>query len=405
MKDKLLLQQCADAVILSGETSIPVSKFTCFTQCSVLRDLAEDVSFETTQDGKTILPVPGIVDPSCLQVTMDILHGILPIHTLTCAQCEAAFRGIEILGCPSTLTGAVMDRLWNALALSPARQYIAHAPKFLQSSKYRVRMLVQLVRFMPHWNAFRQFLENYDDMNLDLAVCMASKLVEFYPPVPVILTLLDHLPRDFNTVAQLLGVDGRGIYFHPRESIQVLTHVMHAYPWEPATKSIFAMMLDAHKRYEVAPHSVATLHGTVFTYEGNAAASALLHFDRPLSRHRCLVVTPWLTVDVYPTGRVLAGLAPWKIDTMAHMAPGVQVRLTASHRDGNVVEDVWYEWGQRVTPDTYLQTTRNVTRRMGDVAKFEHLMRHASLRSLRIDVFYGLASILDRPFPIPLLVT
>lgn len=407
MASRELLAQCADAVVCtSNGTHIPVSKYTCMASCPLLRELMDATTLEKTADGKVIIPIPG-TDSSCLQLTLEIIHGVRLVPSLSLAEVLSVLSGTSFLGCIA-MEDALMDRLWSLMSCASITLVREHAGTLLRSPNHGVKMLSLLIRLMPLWKDFRTFLEaDYVAMDAELAVFMGSQLVKFFPPATVLCALVDLLPRASltqSTLLKLVGLPGSGVYFHPRETTAMISMMLNyfgAKRWDPSVEACFRTLMDASRRYEAVPHAASVINGSVFMYDGAPTSSAYLAIDRRLTTTKTVRVCPWLRVVINPgTGHIQLWLRPYKMDEMSRVARNIQLRLTAGHSAEMDNVDVWYEWHNvSVTPSTVL-TVASVNRSTGSHSAFHEAVRSSSLKSLRLDVFYGALSALDNPLDV-----
>lgn len=406
-----LLRECADAVVCTSDgTRILCSKYTCMASCPLLREVMESTAMEKTPDGQLcIIPIPNM-DSSCLELTLDIIHGVRRVAALDLSEVTSVIRGTSFLGC-TAMDEPLMDRLWALVSVASMTTVRQHVGKLLRSRRHAVRTLNMLMRMMPLWRDFKAFLDNEDDyldMDVELAVFLATHMVKFFPPATSLCAVVDLLPRASFTQATLLklaGIPGSGVYFHPRETVALVNMLLTyfgAKKWDQLLEGVFRTLLDASRRYETFPQNAASISGSVFMYDGAPTSSALLSIDRRMTKTRVVVrVSSWLRVVITPgTGHIQLALRPYKMDEMARVARNIQMRLTAGHSIELDNMDVWYEWHNvSVTPSTIL-TTYSVNRSTGSHSAFHEAVRSSSLKTLRFDVFYGPTSVLDGPLDV-----
>lgn len=403
----LLLDEHADALVTTDDgCEIPCSTFTAAASCTVLRDLMDSTALEK-RGTKLVFPVPGV--PSIVvRTALNIVHGIQVPHQLEIDEVDHALAGLELLGCSPALEDRVLERVWELVKApeTPVKQHARYARRLLQSFTHRLPYLNCLVRCMPLWREFRVFVETWPDvLDADLAKFLVSYLVRFYPPAEVVSALLDKFletapnPQAYQVMRFLSGA-GHGVYYHPAESIRALTKItetLAARRWETELVTMVRTVLEAHRRYDVAPVTASKVYGTHFMYEGSPICSALLMFDPPQRRTRSVNISPWLRVQVQASGPVFAWLQPWRMDEVSRRARAFQFRVTAVSKVGNV-EDVWWVWDSvlHITYGTVLSTF-STRPRHGDLEAMYDLVRSGELASLRFDVFYGTASVLEVP--------
>jgi hypothetical protein len=252
-------------------------------------------------------------------------------------------------------------------------------------------------------------LDSYDylDMDADLSIVVATSMVKFFPPATALSAIVDMLPRASMSpgiLLKLAGIPGAGVYFHPRETVNLVSMLARYFgskKWDTNIESCFRTLMDAYRQYEAVPHQASGVNGSVFMYDGAPTSSVLLSVDRRLTKPQTVRVCPWLRVMITPsTGHVHLWLRPHKVDEMARVATNFQVRLTAGHSLELDNVDVWYEWHNvNVMPHTLLSVA-TVNRSTGSHDAFHEAMRSSSLKSLRLDVFYGPLSVLDNPLDV-----
>ena len=404
MASSELLCACADAVVCTSDGSqIPCSKYTCMASCALLRELMDATTLDKTLDGKLIIPMPGM-DSACLRLTLEVLHGVRRVTSLSLPEVTLVLRGVGYLGC-TAMDEPLMDRVWSLVSYTSLSTVQQHAGKLLRYPKHAIKTLNLLIRMMPLWIDFKTFLEDDRlEMDAELAVFLATHMVKFFPPATTVCTLVDLLPRASltqTTLLRLAGVPGGGVYFHPRETVGLIT-MLHTYykskQWDPVMEACLQTLVDAYRRYEVVPQSASTMNGSVFMYDASPTSSAYLTIDRRVRKPRTVRVCPWLRVVIDPgTGHIQLWLRPYKMDEMARVARNVQLRLTAGHSLAFEDADVWYEWHNLSITSNTMLTVGSVNRSTGSHSAFHEAVRSSSLKSLRFDVFYGPVSILENP--------
>lgn len=408
MNTKTLLASCADAVVRTSDgKEFPASKFTCVSSCSVLRDLVECTKLKTTEDGRTIFPVPHS-SSSTVALVIDLLHNVRRPEDLQLKEMNEAFAGLDLFGCDH-LHGRLLDQLWRLVERTD-EAIDDYALRLLQSPCHKMKCLSLLVKRMPLWSDFMQFLEDVVPLDAEMAVFLGSHLIKFFPPDQVIYTLLDLFPfkqLSPSLVYGLVGTLGSGVYYHPSEATRVLITVkavLESRGWDAQVTEMLKTIVDGHRRYEVAPSIASKIHGTVFMYDGSPVASALLIFDsgeggwQSRATMRSITVTPWLRVHLRPSGVLYAWLQPWKMDQASRMASAVQLRVTAAPtgKKKDEVKDVWWTWDNLQPSRTMVLSTFTTQPQLGDLAAVQAIVR-SGVRSIRFDVHYGAKSILERP--------
>ena len=194
--------------------------------------------------------------------------------------------------------------------------------------------------------------------------------------------------------------------YHPAEAmdaVAALAGLIAARRWDPTAAAFLDGLRVATQVYDVTPHSATALHGSLVLLERTPTASMLLEV-MPEARRRARVtrkMAPWLWLWVdWGTGEVNARVTLSRVDDAGRRASACQVRLTAYARDGECRE-LWYAApgvpiAHALREFVLLEHGRLA---LGCQESFRGLVRHGggALARLRVDVFYGQRSVLDRP--------
>ena len=397
-----LLKECADMSVTADDgTAIPCCRFVVLKHSPVLRSLLEAVDKDMT-----VVPVPGMT-ASELRNAIQTIHGIISPTTMTLPTVTAAMKGLDYLGCDE-LTHTLAERCWYLVKTSKDLKILgSHAETVLRynNNARAAEFLATTIPLAPLWEAQRAFLEEAVHLDADLAIALASALVQFYPPHTVLTGLLDMLPRAAMTlpvVVRLLGIDGAGDYFHPSETEELLDAVLSwasAKRWDDPWLGVLRTLRDAQRRCRAAPAVVSRIHGSVIEFEGSPTVSAYLRFSSPVNRIRTLTVAPWLFVEMHPyPGALSVCLTPSQLDDIPRHRRSLQMRITGTRRGIQPDAEVWYSWQfPNVGPHTMLRLT-NAAHVLGDVDRLVDVVQCPALHSLRFDLFYSDKNVLEHPF-------
>lgn len=394
-----LMNRCADMRLRADDgTIIPCCRYNCLSTCTVLRELAESMDVQPGQEFE--VPVPNV--PSLpLRLAVESLHGLRCPTTLSLDEVKETLHGLDVLGC-TCLDFLLLDRAWSLVQKAPLDVFTSFAPHFLQSKTYQLPCLKELVRRMPLWTDFQDWLSAWSDLDATLAKVMVANLVKFYPACTVLLTIFDELPNAAmteTTLLELIGLAHTDVFYHPEDVRLILQRVVNVFTvrhWSPVVLGALKTFLGGLKCYEVAPSMANDVHGSVVTFEATPHASVRITFDSRPATPKTMVVAPWLRLEyTLSTGHIHPILRLWKLDAMARKCQNVQLRITAT--SGTVTHtDVWYTWDD-IDPRDVL-TVNSADSMQGSQAALSRTLMSPSLRAVRLDVYYGRLSILREPF-------
>lgn len=395
---------------------IPCVRYECLVSCEVLQHLAEDVTLHKDARGRAIVPFPN-VDSADLATAIQVIHGITPPGELDASSAPAALRGLHALG-HRTLVAPVMQQLWAVLSVSStdlARDAEPHVNELLHTASVRLDVLRALVRACPTWREFSERVMPHVRMDLDLARWLLGHLVKFFPAGPVFLCVLDSVPTSVLTPESALSLftPPGAVSYHPPEAMDVVraladamggtqntdthnaqnTHNGSTEAWVPSVLEFMRAMLAATQVYDIAPHVANSLHGTIVLLDRTPSASVLLTTDRRGSVSRKLAPWLWLHAD-WGAGAVDVRISLDRMDDMARRARRCHVRLTAYANAES--EEVWYVVSH-VHPALEFWGVRDGQVAAGSADSFAGAVRKPTMTRLRIDLFYGEHSPLDRP--------
>lgn len=390
---------------------IPCVRYECLVSCEVLQHLAEDVTLHKDGRGRAIVPFPN-VNSADLATAIQVIHDITPPGELDASSAPAALRGLHALG-HRTLVAPVMQQLWAVLSVSStdlARDAEPHVNELLHTASVRLDVLRALVRACPTWREFSERVMPHVRMDLDLARWLLGHLVKFFPAGPVFLCVLDSVPTSVLTPESALSLftPPGAVSYHPPEAMDVVraladamggtqntqnTHNGSTEAWVPSVLEFMRAMLAATQVYDIAPHVANSLHGTIVLLDRTPSASVLLTTDRRGSVSRKLAPWLWLHAD-WGAGAVDVRISLDRMDDMARRARRCHVRLTAYANAES--EEVWYVVSH-VHPALEFWGVRDGRVAAGSADSFAGAVRNPAMTRLRIDLFYGEHSPLDRP--------
>lgn len=405
-----LLESCADMVLrCSDGTRIPCVRFHCLTTCNVIRNLVEDVTLQKDERGRAVVPFPN-VDSADLAAAIDVIHGVRPAEQLGADDVARALRGVRALG-HDALTPRLLVHYWEALQAAGTCGLEAlhpYASDLVRAHGIRLDVLRRLVVLCPAWPDFSARVLPELDVTPDLARWLLLHLTKFFPAGPLFTRVLELLtPLPSLTLADALSLFSEAANapaYHPAEAMDAagaLAGLVAARRWDATTAAFLEGLRIATQVYDVAPHLASTLHGSLVLLERTPVASLLLEV-MPEARRRPRVtrkMAPWLWLWAdWGTGEVDARVTLSKLDDAGRRASACQVRLTAYARGGDSAE-VWY--AAPIMPMAHA-LAEFVVRQHGRLAlgceeSFRGLVRGGALTRLRVDLFYGPRSVLDRP--------
>jgi hypothetical protein len=389
------------SVYPSTTNEIPACRFVCVASCSVVRELLENV--EIPLDPVTHRRTVRLNGASyiTIQGALDIIHGTRCINNLCFEDILACRRGMEFLGC-TQYDQEMADQLYitsRSHAIPENFNNIA-APILLDYPNLRSSTINELMCRMPFWAEMCAYLKEHVHITRQLAKSLIPYLVKFYPSSLVFEALVDNMqPASISQecVLELLGVVEIGIYFHPVEivdTLRVLAKAFEANAWDSYVLSALRTLHLAATDFDVAPDAARCVHGSVVMFTTFPQCSVVLTVADTITKIFKMRVTPWLNITIDPrTGIFGASINLRKIDTMARVAPHLQLRLMALSR--GAIGEVWYDWVE--IPPARFFPLESCDIVVGSHEKLRDTLTSSSLRCIRLDFFYGDMNALENP--------
>jgi hypothetical protein len=415
MTTKTMLDTCADMVVVcdTGER-IPCSYFNVMTMCSIVRSVAEDTELPIDDAGRKILAFPG-VNAEMLKLTIEVLHGVRKVSSLSGAETLTVTRGFDVLGSDSLRT-CVLDRMLLIASLETYIETYSLIPILLESSAHRISALNAALRISPTWELFRLMLRK-TNMSFDLAVWLTTRLVKVFPVSLIFCELVGLIPKETLSVQKLVElacVQGVGVHCHPAEVpiiIGRLEDEIRRRDREVADArgylAIVNMVRNALQIYDTCPEVASKVYGSIVTYENTPIVSCVLTIDGKLDRPKRIRVAPWMSIVLDTTIGVLqATVRPSKIDRSGRYAKSVRAHMTAmswrqtSHVEMSsiprVLAEGWYSF-DNVAPDSRLSLDSTHPTR-GNPDSIQNGLSASNLTFIRFDIHYGVVDVLLGPF-------
>lgn len=411
MSTASLLESCADMVLACSDGArIPCVRFQCLTTCDVIRHVMEDVALQKDERGRAVVPFPG-VDSGDLRAATEVLHDVRPVDQLGADDVPRALRGLRALG-HDALTPKLLQRYW---ALVHARcsytDLQPHVSDLVRAHGIRTDVLRRLVQLCPVWLDFSDHVLPDLDVTLELARWLLPLLTHFFPAGPLFVRVLDLLEtQPLASVTpggclELFSDTRNASAYHPAEAMDAaaaLADLFRARRWDASTLAFLEGLQVAGRVFDVAPYAANTMHGTIVLVEHMPTASLLLEVlpgRRRGGLSRKMAPWLWLWVD-WDTGEVDARVTLARLDDGGRRASTCQVRLTAYGRDEEELAEVWHSAPIMPTPVMLPPFTLREHTRLaaGDEESLRGLVRGGDrLARLRVDLFYGQRSVLDKP--------
>lgn len=394
-----LMTSCADMIIMCGHERIPCSRFTCLSKSEVLRGLFECTltQMETTEEGMPIVPFPA-GEATAVRLAVQLLHKARDTSTLSLPEVEAARRGLDFLHSTEPLP-ALDQREWELVQnVTQPTKLAGHVSVLLHNKELRGLALSRLVQLAPLWRECRAAMSSVDWV-FETASYALRKLVEVFPASLLLRFFLENLTGITESQALLL-IGDHGVYYHPGEmagSLALLSRMFTQRNWSAPMGALLKSVRQALHTYDPVPYSTSRCTGTVVMYHTAPTASVLLSVDAPETVRplRCKA-SQWLTVSWDRSeGKVDAKLTLGKLDASANAADA-QLRVMAICGVVDVV-DVWYEL-EDINPRVPVTLSEVGTVERGSPLDLGRALRSPALEAIRLDVFYGPCSVLERPF-------
>lgn len=386
-----LLEECADLYIVCDDgTRIPCSKFHVSKQCQILYWVGED--FGPIRD----VPFPGIPSKN-LRLALDVIHEISNLNDYSLEDTDAASKGFDVLGCEID----TMPRVWELVQhTATIAQLRARLPKLMRSKGVRrSEVLHRAVTLAPLLHEVL-LTARCCEPDPDLAVYLASNLAKFIPPVPLIQMLLDAVPKMTHShVLHIAGCDGVGTYIHPREVSEILALSRDAIRTTDkesiAAYTFVRAMACATSTYDCVPMSSSTLSGSLIMYHDSQSTSVLVALDGCPPR-RMVKMTKWLKFSLLD--RAVVVVRAHGIDSASRRARHMDIRMFVKSSQAHA--ELWYSWSGPSWHPMMDASTSTCSRITGDKTLFDAVVDSGLLSrrmTIRIDVYYGQTSALDRP--------
>ena len=420
MTTKELLDKCADMVLQCDDgTLIPCCTYNCVSASGVMRNLLEMVddeveyTYSKSADGRRpriVVPFPN-VPSDMLLTTMDVIHGVRSIASMTLADVSLTFRGMDLLDC-SCMHNILLTRVWQLVCTeSNLEAILEHAAKMVRCDMYRTQFLTRLFQLAPLWTSFRELVFPRLDMDFPLAKVLGPVLMKVFPAALVFKELLETLPASVfvkdGAMFELIGDTSNGVYYHPLEMEDVLHAAQIA--MESASQissgsncpaaAAFRAIRTAMLVYDVAPTSASSMHGTVITYERVRAASVMLVVEKRLKKTKQFRATKWLRVLVDPAaGTIDFGLRLADMDENGREARAAQVRIMAWATDRPTPGEVWMVYTAPFLQPWMTLSKADASSTFGSELAMRATVQSSRLHKIRVDVFYGRNSVFTHPF-------
>lgn len=415
-----MLDELSDLVfVCAGGVEIPATRFNCLATCEVLRNLKEDVGFAGPDArGRAVVPLHGI-EPEPVRAAVDLLHGVRLVSQMSSEDLDVAFRGVDVLGL-DVLLPSLTERLWALL--SPATRcedILPHLPRLLRDEHSRLEAVTRLVQLEPLWTHFHAKVFPHLAKDAALAPWLLTRLSKLFPANRVALALLEALQArggSADDAARLLA-GGGGMLYHPTEVPALLRSVAACTGASEGPRGLCLSMMQALIDYDPTPTSATHVHGSILLFDKTPHASALVLLEpspRGVARHRRVRASSWLQLELTPheDGGVDLDLLFRLGPLLPHRrAADVQLRVLCDRESarpaaGPPEAEAWYVFDGVPTRGAARRLDQAVLRMGSTPATVRRALREIPrgnpgselARAVRVDVFFGPHSVLQRPF-------
>lgn len=408
LTDRQTIDVDSTAVLVFDDgTNVPCDRFIMRTLCEVIRKLLDTegdgsvVGFDAR--GRSVLPIP-CQDPGPYRVAVDLLHGARAVWDLSAADCAAAMRCLEYLGCGAHDL-ALDARLWSLLAGSEALDDIMdHVPRLLRNPAMAAAVTRRLIALRPLWTDFaRDVLATLErDIDPGLVSALVVYAPNFFPPALVVAWALAACPRLTQDLAMRLA-SHHGVMYHPCEVPAVLrrlAELAESRGWDAlgtagsGASPLLRMVLASMDKYEAVPAAARQVHGSLIKYHDIPTASIAACLERG-RLPKTSKLASWLKVRF--AGEFDVIFQPRRIDSTSKACTAVQLRIMCFDDCDPTrarIDEAWYLFTE-VQDVLCLQLASST---LGDPGRVADALLSRRARQLRLDFFFGVQSVLDNPF-------
>lgn len=392
MDTRRLLNECADIFIVCDDgVRIPCSRFHVSTRCAILHWVTED-----TTVGREI-PFPSIPSKT-LQCALDIVHDIVSLDECTLEDIDEASVGFDVLGC----TIEMAPRIWDLVGpgsnakIETLRPYLSNLVRSVKVGREGV--VRHAITIAPLFDDVMLTIEAACP-DLELGIYFARSLARMYPVSPLVKHILKLIPTA--TLEEAMSVcsccDSAGTYIHPHETETIMASLADRYHEENTPVWAFLKaMSGAMQCYDVAPLSCSTLHGSILSYHDSRITSTMLYLDGLPPRRR-IVISKFLKFSM--ENKAVAVVWAHGIDRASKLARHLDVRMFAQTATRHA--EIWYSWRAPAwNPTMDVSTDESCPKITGDRRAFDEVVdagKFARRMTIRIDLFYGSFSALEKP--------
>ena len=386
---------------------IPCVRYYCLASCEVISHVAEDTELPKDERGRCIVPFPN-VDSSDLALAVEVVHGARAVGTLDSTTAPAALRGLQALG-HTALSLIMMEQLWCVVCGGSFVEVQPHINELLHTESVRHKVLKKLAELLPTWPEFSSKVLGAVSMDAELASYLLRMLARFFPAGPLFRRVLDLLPisvLDSRTALSLFAGPMNASSYHPSEVVDVLDALARTFQlglatsparWDVSLLDFMRGLLTAGQVFDVAPHVANSMHGSIVLLERTPTASMLLlvHEKKGVVNRK---MAPWISLHIdWATGVVDARITMSKLDDVGRSVQRCQARLSVYGGEDGRSGELWYVIDP-VHPQLTFSLVDDGRYGAGCVETFRSLARDGSSDRLRVDLFYGEHSVLEKAF-------
>ena len=392
MDTRRLLNECADIFIVCDDgVRIPCSRFHVSTRCAILHWVTED-----TTVGREI-PFPSIPSKT-LQRALDIVHDIVSLDECTLEDINEASVGFDVLGC----TIEMAPRIWDLVGpgsnakIETLRPYLSNLVRSVKVGREGV--VRHAITIAPLFDDVMLTIEAACP-DLELGIYFARSLARMYPVSPLVKHIVKLIPTA--TLDEAMSVcsccDSAGTYIHPHETETIMACLSDRYhETNTPVWAFLKAMSGAMQCYDVAPLSCSTLHGSILSYHDSRITSTMLYLDGLPPRRR-IVISKFLKFSM--ENKAVAVVWAHGIDRASKLARHLDVRMFAQTATRHA--EIWYSWRAPTwNPTMDVSTDESCPKITGDRRAFDEVVdagKFARRMTIRIDLFYGSFSALEKP--------
>jgi hypothetical protein len=398
------LTACADFVFECQDgQKVLANKYTLLLASSLLFEMCEEYPEMST------LSLPS--SSKHVQLTVDVIHRLHNIQTLSLHDVSAVLNVCDILKCQTMYQKCVM-RLWNILRKEhDAELLLKYADIIIHDVSIQRDFLNIFKTLHPIWKDFKNLFENVC-MSESLGKMLVWRLGTFFPPHLVFEQIMKSFPGKIPLETALnIFAQSNWAYSHPDEAVIQLHYLKTSFPED---RLYLKNITHAFEAYDISPGSHSKLSATTLEFSNTQRASVLVKIRSPMPRSaRSLRVSKFCRLTVDQENGTLNGCI--YLERLAKLGGGtfpltcqhIPIRIMTFERIGTYKENDVIESSHKVSEfwhtfsrdgDVPILDLGNPTTTYVDSAvTLSHALSSQWLQYIRLDIFYSFEDIREMP--------